>query len=280
MSETAAGDGVAAPARGRGGHVLILAFAIAMMVVSLAVLAAGPVLYRMGVLDLQAARAGMLNWVGVFAGVAGAAAVAGIVMSLMGKSSKGAIVGVLVILAALLVGFRVIGAAVQREGLPPIHDAQTDWDRPVAFTGPALAAREAAGAADIRDDARITGDPDSEWNGMTFAEAQAQFWELAPLHIDMDPAEATVLAEQVARNQGWTVMLSDPPGGQIEAIQRSFWYGLPADIAVRVVEDEGGARIDVRSASRNGGADMGANAQRIKVYLDDLAQAAAAAGVS
>lgn len=280
MNQTAAGDGVAAPASRRGGHVFVLAFAIAMMVVALLALAAGPVLYRAGLLDLQAARADMLNWVGVFAGVAGAAAVAGIVLSLMSKSSKGAIVGVLIALAALLVGFRVIGAAVQREGLPPIHDAQTDWDRPVAFTGQALAARQAAGAADIRDDARIAGDPEDEWNGMTFAEAQAQFWELAPLHVDMAPAEATVLAEQVARQQGWTVMLSDPPGGQIEAVQRSFWYGLPADIAVRIVEDEGGARIDVRSASRIGGGDMGANAQRIKVYLDDLAQAAAVGGVS
>ncbi len=274
MNEATAGDGAAQTA-GRGGHVIVIAAAVVLLVAALAALASGPLLYRAGVLELDAARVGTLNWVGGFAGLAGVTALAGLVFSLVKRSSKGAIVGVLVILAALLVGFRVVGAMVQRSGLPPIHDAQTDWEQPVAFTGRALSTRDAERAAPIRDDARIGQDGGSEWSGKTFAEAQAEFWELAPLHLEMTPAQAIVLAEQVARKQGWSVMLSDPPGGQIEAVQRSFWYGLPADIAVRAIEDEGGARIDVRSASRIGGGDMGANAQRIKVFLDDLAQAAA-----
>ncbi len=279
MTETAAGEPGSSPAGGRGVHVIVLAIAVGMLIAAVVAVASGPLLYRAGVLDLDAARVGTLNWVGVFAGLAGVAALVGLVMGLLSKSSKGVIVGVLVILAASLVGFRVVGAMVQREGLPPIHDAQTDWQRPVAFTGRALAAREAEGAAPVRDDARIAVAAGSDWSGMSFAEAQGEFWELAPLHLDMAPADATVLADRVARAQGWAVMLSDPPGGQIEAVQRSFWYGLPADIAVRVVADEGGSRIDVRSTSRISGGDMGANAQRIKVYLDDVAQAAAVGAV-
>ena len=260
---------------GRGAHVIVLAGAVAVLIVGLLVAAAGPLLYRGGVLELDAAREGTQSLAGMLAGLAGAIALVGLAMSVLGKSSKGAIVGVLVIIAALLLGFRVVGAMVQRSGLPPIHDAQTDWDNPVAFTGRALAGREADAAAPVRDDARIGAGAGEDWAGMTFAEAQATFWELEPLHLDMPPAAATVLADEVARRQGWSVMFSDPPGGQIEAVQRSFWYGLPADIAVRIVEAEGGSRVDVRSTSRLAGNDMGANAQRIKVLLDDLAQTAA-----
>lgn len=275
MTETSAGDAASAPAEGRGAHVAVLAVSVVLLALSLCAAAAGPALYRTGALALEPARFGSLNVVGVLAGLAVAAAVGGLVMSLVARSSKGAIVAVLVILASLLVGFRVVGVLVQRDGLPPIHDAQTDWARPVAFTSRALAAREADDAAPVRDDARIAASREGQWAGMTFAEAQDTFWDLAPLHLDLTPPAATVLADEVARRQGWTVLFSDPPGGQIEAVQRSFWYGLPADIAVRIVDDDGGARVDVRSTSRIAGGDLGANAQRIKVFLDDLAQAAA-----
>lgn len=286
MTDVSSGDGarVGAQASGdkRGAHVIVLGLAVAVLIAALLVAASGPLLYRGGALDLDAARDGTQNLAGLMAAAGGGIAVVGLILSVVGKSSKGAIIGVIAILVAALLGFRIVGAMVQRSGLPPIHDAQTDWDNPVAFTGRALSQRDAEAAAPVRDDARIGPAASGEWGGMTFAEAQATFWELEPLHLNMPPAAATVLADEVARAQGWSVVLSDPPGGQIEAVQRSFWYGLPADIAVRVVDDEGGSRVDVRSTSRLAGGDMGANAQRIKVFLDDLAQAAAvnAAGSS
>ena len=51
----------------------------------------------------------------------------------------------------------------------------------------------------------------------------------------------------------------------------SFLYGFKDEIAIRVTRTEMGARVDVRSRSRIGRIDRGANARRIRAFLDDLA---------
>ena len=51
---------------------------------------------------------------------------------------------------------------------------------------------------------------------------------------------------------------------------------LPDDVTVRIRPRADGARIDVRSASRLGGRDFGSNADRIRAYLDDVANLALA----
>jgi uncharacterized protein (DUF1499 family) len=47
-------------------------------------------------------------------------------------------------------------------------------------------------------------------------------------------------------------------------------------VTVRIRPRADGARIDVRSASRLGGRDFGSNADRIRAYLDDVANLALA----
>jgi fatty-acyl-CoA synthase len=147
---------------------------------------------------------------------------------------------------------------------------QTDWSQPVAFSESTLRAREAAGAARIRDDA-VVPEGEGKWSGRTFAEAQSVVYELKPLEVTAPPPEATVAAEKVAKQLGWSVMLSDPPNGQLEAVNYSFWYGLASDIAVRIQPAGQGSRIDVRSTSRVADGDGGANAGRIQEFLNELA---------
>jgi len=43
------------------------------------------------------------------------------------------------------------------------------------------------------------------------------------------------------------------------------------DFAVRVRPDDGGAVVDMRSKSRDGKGDLGANAERIRSFLVDIA---------
>jgi uncharacterized protein (DUF1499 family) len=43
-------------------------------------------------------------------------------------------------------------------------------------------------------------------------------------------------------------------------------------VVIRLREDNGGVRVDMRSASRVGRSDVGANAARIRAYLDALEQ--------
>ncbi len=64
----------------------------------------------------------------------------------------------------------------------------------------------------------------------------------------------------------------------VEAVARSTVMGFPDDVIVRIIEEEDGALVDMRSASRWGIHDMGANARRITAFLRDLD--AALAGVA
>jgi uncharacterized protein (DUF1499 family) len=56
----------------------------------------------------------------------------------------------------------------------------------------------------------------------------------------------------------------------IEATEESFWFGFREDIMIRVRADGDGARVDVRSASRNRLSDLGTNARRIRDLLDEI----------
>jgi uncharacterized protein (DUF1499 family) len=68
-----------------------------------------------------------------------------------------------------------------------------------------------------------------------------------------------------------------PRGGQregrIEAVALTLIMGFREDIAIRIRSASGGVRIDMRSASRYGGHDLGSNARRIETFLADLIDA-------
>ena len=61
-----------------------------------------------------------------------------------------------------------------------------------------------------------------------------------------------------------------PRDGLIEAIARTPILGFRDDVAVRVRATHEGARIDVRSASRYGRHDLGANAARVRALIEDI----------
>ncbi len=69
---------------------------------------------------------------------------------------------------------------------------------------------------------------------------------------------------------GWTIVVVDADAGRIEASQQSRWFRFTDDIVIRVVGDEAGARIDMRSISRQGQSDYGVNATRIRTYMRAL----------
>jgi uncharacterized protein (DUF1499 family) len=59
-------------------------------------------------------------------------------------------------------------------------------------------------------------------------------------------------------------------------VARTFLLRLPDDVTVRVRPRADGARIDVRSVSRIGRHDLGANAARIRAFLDEVSALAIA----
>jgi uncharacterized protein (DUF1499 family) len=66
---------------------------------------------------------------------------------------------------------------------------------------------------------------------------------------------------------GWDIVASDPAGGRIEATDTTFWFGFKDDVVVRVTPQPTGSRVDVRSLSRVGAGDLGANAGRVRALL-------------
>ena len=69
---------------------------------------------------------------------------------------------------------------------------------------------------------------------------------------------------------GWEIVSVSENEGRIEATATTFWFGFKDDVVIRVREDSGGTRIDLRSVSRVGGGDLGANAARIRAFIDAI----------
>jgi uncharacterized protein (DUF1499 family) len=80
----------------------------------------------------------------------------------------------------------------------------------------------------------------------------------------------------------WHIADARPPAGNrrdavIEATARTPIMGFRDDIVIRVSPSSEGARVDVRSASRYGLYDFGANAARIRSLIEDIDDAVGAA---
>ncbi len=161
----------------------------------------------------------------------------------------------------------VVGAAVvavpatymvTARSVPAIHDITTDTENPPAFSA----------VAPIRRGAPNT----VEYGGAAIAEQQrAAYPDIQPITLDAPPDRAFERALDAARDMGWEIVDANPAQGRIEATATTRWFGFKDDVVVRVSAAEAGSRIDVRSLSRVGRSDVGANAARIRAYLAGLA---------
>jgi uncharacterized protein (DUF1499 family) len=144
--------------------------------------------------------------------------------------------------------------------LPALNDVSTDLETPPAFMISAKA-REARGQRAPR-----------AWNDANDALQRAAYPEVQPILVDLEADQAYQLAMRVAKDLGWRVVDANPPNlrvdgvAQIEAIDRSLVFGFAADIIIRVRPLAAQTRIDLRSTSRVGQHDFGANARRIDKF--------------
>jgi uncharacterized protein (DUF1499 family) len=101
-----------------------------------------------------------------------------------------------------------------------------------------------------------------------FAEAQREHYpDIQPLLLAEPPDQAFDQALATARAMpGWQVLREDLASGQIEAIAESRIFHFVDDVAIRIRPEGSGSRVDVRSRSRVGQGDLGANARRILAF--------------
>lgn len=149
---------------------------------------------------------------------------------------------------------------VQRaRGVPAIHDISTDTGNPPPFVD-VIPLRQAGGAAN----------PPEHPGASVAAEQKKAYPDLAPLDLGLSPDQAFPKALAAARAMGWEIVAERPAEGRIEATATTAWFGFKDDIVIRVGPAGSGTRIDVRSKSRVGRSDVGANAARIRGYLAKL----------
>lgn len=138
--------------------------------------------------------------------------------------------------------------------LPFIHDITTDTEDPPVFVA----------VLPLRADA---ANPPA-YPGEEVAQQQREAYpEVQPILTQLSAAEAFDRAEQVARELGWEIITTVPQDGRIEATDTTFWFGFKDDIVIRVRPTAEGSRVDIRSKSRVGRSDVGANAARIRDFM-------------
>jgi uncharacterized protein (DUF1499 family) len=147
--------------------------------------------------------------------------------------------------------------------LPRLNDVETTPRQPLQFSQ--LAALRPA-------DANRIVEPD-----LAAAELQEKAYpDLRPMELERSVTETFDIAHEAVKRLGWTIALNEPPGeqpGRIEATDRTMLMGYTDDVLIRVNGDDTHAFIDVRSVSRYGIHDFGANAERIRTLFAEVKSA-------
>jgi len=178
--------------------------------------------------------------------------------------------------------------------LPPLNDISTDLDDPPAFsTKPEVLKLRGQTAPRAFD------------QGQKNAQIQA-YPNVRSLILELDQDEAFETVHDAVISLGWRIIeettfksgaattapvtpvpprrgqaqrppvppasaaRARPVEGRIEAIAESRLLRFQEDITIRLRPQEGGVKVDLRSASRVGRHDFGANASRILRLLEDL----------
>ena len=146
---------------------------------------------------------------------------------------------------------------------PALVDVSTDIDDPPAFSRSQAALTGRSG--------RVPPDVPAERRRL-----QRQAYPKAVSILLEQPAEAAFdLARRAALGLGWQVLETARPGGRngtgrVEAIARGRILRFSEDITIRIRPRVDGSRIDIRSASRLGSHDLGANAARVAAFADEI----------
>jgi uncharacterized protein (DUF1499 family) len=221
----------------------------ATLVAALLMLAAGP-LHRFGVIGWQAS-------LGLFVAAALLAGIGACWCLYQLLRRRGGTVTVIAAAAGFAAVAVPIAVVINAGDKPPINDISTDTTTPPPFQAIDATLR-GAGASPI------------EYNPAFAPQQERAYPDVRPLDLPVEPGKAFDVA-LAACEKDWQIILADRAAGRIEAVERSLWWGYRDDIVIRLTATPTGTRVDMRSKSRVGESDLGANARRIAAYLDRVA---------
>ena len=119
------------------------------------------------------------------------------------------------------------------------------------------------------------GAQEAPFSDLTVTEAQQQAYPgVRPMIIKVSLDEAVKHVQSVLTEMEMDILRVDHPApdqaASIEAAYTSSWFGFVDDFVVRLTPQADSLRVDVRSKSRVGVSDLGANADRIRVFFSKL----------
>lgn len=153
--------------------------------------------------------------------------------------------------------------ALRYRTLPAIHDITTDPIDPPRFEA----------LARLRNG---DGANSAVYAGLYSAEQQRLAYpDIEPVSVDVPVQQAYEMSLRLVNRHKWLVIderAPQPPQriGRIEAVARTPVMGFREDIAIRILPDGDGSRVDLRSSSRYFEHDLGSNAARITKFSEEL----------
>lgn len=222
------------------------------------------------VLGAAAAAAFTLGPLGAYFGVATP-------MTAFTVFGLGGLLGVATLLVSLIIAFRsglgtaapslALGAvitlaflllALPARSFPRINDISTDTQDPPEFVrAPSLAGNQGR---------------DMSYPGESFATQQnAGYPNLKPLSLAEAPSPVFERVKRVAAEMPqWEVTRTDDSLMVLEGVSTSALFRFKDDFVVEVRPEGDGSVVQMRSKSRDGRGDVGANAARIEVFFAKL----------
>jgi uncharacterized protein (DUF1499 family) len=231
-----------------GLYLAILALAV--LVVCIAALRFDLMAFRVPLLGI--AVAGLIGLLALLVSFVG------LIVTLTGRKA-GVVTAVLGLAIAIVAAVPFSTGYIKARSAPPIHDISTDLTDPPQFVAIVPLRAAAPNALDRKDPANL-------------AEQQAKAYpDLTSLKLDAAPGATFDAARDVVHDMGWTLVALTPEEGRIEATAMTSLLHFKDDVVIRIKEgDGGGSIVDMRSVSRVGMSDLGANAARIEKFFAAL----------
>ncbi|MDK1023280.1 MAG: DUF1499 domain-containing protein [Gammaproteobacteria bacterium] len=169
------------------------------------------------------------------------------------------IIALLVVVLPLgVMGYQIVKAF----GVPPIHDITTDTDNPPVFD-------RAVGLRGERSNTLDYGTESLPAEKLA-ALQRAAYPHIKTVHSDLAPDLVFDRMVEIIGRNNHELITKDKQNGLIEAVSTSFWFGFKDDLVIRIQATQNGSSMDIRSVSRVGQSDLGANAARIAKLVKDF----------
>ena len=142
--------------------------------------------------------------------------------------------------------------------MPWIHDVSTAADDPPQFIALRELRRRCANGV--------------EYSGLRGEEHRLAYPDMLPSQFTQSLPVIFRAALAVCTSLRWVIAAADvnEAQGRIEATATTPWMRFKDDVVIRMRPHQVGLQLDMRSASRVGSSDFGANVKRIRMFLHEL----------